>query len=124
MNEETITRINGNGKPYTTGLPRLVIIGFMNDAAINHIFENTGLSFVKGNWGNLEAQPTSSKQIATLFMTYNFKTRYYNNWNTKNTIMMKSDHHVGYDVDSICYDCCEYNRINTNGLDKDSRLSC
>ena len=121
---ETITRINGNGKEYTVDLPKLVILGDMNDTAINHILENTGLYFKKDNWGNLKAQPHNSNQIATLIMTYNFKTRYYNNASTKNTIFLKSDHHVGFDVDSICYDCCKENRINTNGLSHDSRLSC
>ena len=122
---ETITRVNGNGKDYTTGLPLLVIIGGdkINDVAMKHIFKNTGLNFeVKA--GRAEAQPQTSRQIAALFMTYNYKTRYFNNADYKNTLMLKDDHHTGFDVDSICFDCCEVNHINTRGLDKDSRLSC
>lgn len=122
---DTITRINGNGQPYTTDLPRLVFVTkHINDVALAHIKENTGLDFVVGGWGNYEAQPTESYQIAALLMTYNFKTRYYNNATSKNTLYLKSDHHVGFDVDSICHDCVNHNGIRTNGLDPDSRLAC
>ena len=120
---ETITRINGNGKPYTTELPLLIIQGGLNETAINHIKENTGLEFTKTHYG-FTTQPISSMQIASLFMTYNFKTRYYNNWDLSNTIVLKHDHHVGFDVKSICYDCCEQNNINTNGMNSTDRLSC
>jgi len=122
MNEQ-ITRINGNGKPYTVGLPKIVILGYMNEAGLNHIKENTGLEFTKA-WNTYEAQPTDSKQVLTLIMTYNFKTRYYNNGSTKNTIFLKSDHHVGFDVESICVDCCDKNGIRTNGLEKGDYLAC
>ncbi len=124
MSAETITRVNGNGRPYTVGLPKIVIQGHMNDVALAHITENTGLVFVVGSWGNLEAQPTESKQIVALMMTYNFKSRYFNNSDANNTIFLKSDHHVGFQVDSICFDCVKHNRIVTNGLSEDSRLSC
>ena len=122
---DRITRINGNGKPYTTDLPKLVwLTDQINDVALAHIKENTGLEFTVGGWGNYEAQPTESWQIAALLMTYNFKTRYYNNWDHKNTLMLKGDHHVGFEVDSICHDCVSHNGIRTNGLDPDSRLAC
>jgi hypothetical protein len=122
---ETITRVNGNGKDYTKNLPLLVLIDGdkINDVAMKHILENTGLRFeVKA--GRAEAQPQTAIQIAALLMTYNYKTRYYDNLTYKNTLMLKNDHHTGFDVDSICFDCCEANHINTNGLDKDSRLAC
>ena len=120
---ETITRINGNGKEYTTDLPKLVIIGKMNDAGLAHIRENTGLQFA-ANWLGFEAQPYESKQIAALLMTYNFKSRYYNNASHKNTLMLKSDHHQGFDVDSICFDCVKHNHINISGLEQGDRLAC
>ena len=123
---ETIKTIDGNGNDNIRPLPKLVIIGHINDTALRHVFENTGLEFKPGIGvcGNLEAQPTESKQIAALFLTYNFKTRYYDNWNHKNTLFLKPDHHVGYDVESICFDCCERNHINTNGLKQGDFLSC
>ena len=124
MCQKTITRINGNNQQYTVDLPKLVILGYINDVALDHIFNNTGLNFVKDNWGNYHATPASANQIVTLIMTYNYKTRYYNNWNAKNTIFLKSDHHIGFDVDSICYGCCVENRININGLEENDRLSC
>ena len=121
---ESFTLINGNKQPYEIGLPKLIIMDFINDTALAHIKENTGLEFTKLTWKGYEAQPTGSNQIAALFMTYDFKSRYYNNWNHKNTIMLKTDHHVGFDVDSICYNCCKHNGIVANGLKPHERLSC
>lgn len=118
-----LTLINGNGKPYELGLPAIKIIGFMNDVAIEHVRENTGLTLIKDASGYY-CQPEKPEQIVKLFMTYNFKSRYYNNWNYKNTIVLKNDHHVGFEVDSICYNCCEVNHISTNGLQPHQRLSC
>ena len=120
---ETVTLINGNRRPYTMEMPKIVIWGEFNDVALDHLMENTGLYFIKHH-NRLEAQPTDGKQIAALFMTYNFKTRYYNNIDFKNELHLKSDHHIGYDVDSICVDCCKYNYIHTNGLKQDDRLAC
>ncbi len=122
---DKITRINGNGQPYTTDLPKIVYLTKqINDTALAHIKENTGLEFVADAWGNYAAQPTESWQIAALLMTYNFKTQYHNNGSNENTMFLKSDHHVGFDIDSICFDCVTHNGINTNGLAPDSRLSC
>ena len=121
---ETITRINGNGQPYTVGLPTIKIIGYINDVALDHIFDNTGLRFEKGIGNIYEAQPTESKQIVALFLTYNFKTKYYNNWQATNTIYLKCDHHVGFDIDSVCYECAAENRIPLNGLEPGDRLAC
>ena len=123
MCNKTITRLNGNSKEYTVELPELIILGSINDTARSHIFDNTGLNFVNGGGNNYHATPTNANQIVTLIMTYNYKTRYYNNWNHKNTLFLKSDHHIGFDVDSICYDCCVENSININGLKRDSRLA-
>lgn len=126
MCETEITRINGNGLPYTTGLPTIIILDGTkyNEVAQAHIKENTGLDFKPDSWGNLAATPENAAQIVALFMTYNFKTRYYNNGQTTNTIYLKSDHHVGFDVDSICFDCVQENRIQTNGLKPGDRLAC
>ena len=122
---ETITRINGNGQPYTTDLPKITILTkHINDSALARIKENTGLAFVKNGWGNYDAQPTESNQIAALLMTFNYKSRYYNNASTKNTLMLKHDHHVGFELNSVCHDCVSHNGIRTTGLDQDSRLAC
>lgn len=121
---EQITRINGNGQPYTLDLPKLVwITKNINDVALKHIEENTGLVWTK-RWWCYEAQPTTSAQVAAMFLTYNFKTRYYNNLSFPNQLHLKGDHHVGFDVDAICYDCVKHNRISVNGLEPGSHLSC
>ena len=120
---ETVTRIDGNGRPYTLPLPKLVIHGYMNNVALAHVYENTGLQFEKGCWDTLEAQPETSSQIAALFLTYNFKTRYYNNLSLPNQLHLKSDHHIGFEVDSICYECVKANHIGTNWKG-DGRLAC
>ena len=124
---ETITRINGNGQPYTTDLPLLVIItghgNEWNQTGLKQIKENTGLTFERIAWG-YTAQPTSSQQIAALLMTYNFKTRYYNNGSNPNQLHLKSDHHTGFDVDRICFDCCKANHIHAGNMTPEDRLSC
>ena len=121
---ETITRINGNKQPYTLPVPKVIILtDEINDVALQHIKENTGLDFVKIGWG-YEAQPTTSAQITALILTYNFKTNYYNNWQHKNTLLLKFDHHVGFNVDSICVDCCKHNHIHAEGLKADDRMAC
>jgi hypothetical protein len=122
---ETLTLINGNNQQYNLPLPKIVILGDKwNDVALEHVKENTGLLFHINGAGNMEAQPISSQQIVKLFMTYNFKTQYNNNSTIENTILLKSDHHIGFQVDSICYECCQENYIHTSGLKSGDRLMC
>jgi len=121
---ETLTLINGNNQPMTKYLPLLVIFAKeINDAALAHIRENTGLDFVLDRVAYV-VQPTESKQIAALFLTCNFKTRYYDNANFKNQIHLKFDHHIGFDVDSICFDCVKRNHLHTGGLEPGDYLAC
>lgn len=121
---EQITRINGNGQAYTVDLPKLVWIGgHVNDTALAYIAANTGLVFEKKAW-TYEAQPETSMQIAALLMTYDFKTRYYNNNTFRNELHLKGDHHIGFQVDSICYECVKANHIISPGLPEDARLAC
>ncbi len=123
MKTETLRLYNGNDQEMTKELPRLFIHGDFNDTALAHVTKNTGLVFTRTGFG-LEAQPTSSDQIVRLFLTYNFKTRYYDNWDTKNTLHLKHDHHVGFSLNSVCVPCLRYNHIPTTGLDDTARLSC
>jgi len=121
---ETITRINGNRQPYTTDMPKISILAkHINDVALAHITENTGLVFEKGPW-SYDAQPTTSAQIVALILTYNYKTQYHNNGTNQNTLFLKSDHHTGFKVDSICYDCMKENYIHLGGLKPGDRLAC
>ena len=120
---ETLRTYNGNGQLVTKALPKIVIMGYTNETAIEHIYQNTGLQFVKGVWGHLEAQPTTALQIATLFVTYDFKTQYYDNWDWKNTIVMKHCNNEGFKVDAICFDCVNDNHIHVGTLQHGDKLS-
>lgn len=121
---EQITRRNGNGHLYSVGLPKIVWCSReINDVALAHVADNTGLIFTKTAWG-YEAQPTMSQQIAALLMTYNFKTKYYNNADYKNELHLKGDGHVGFDVDSICFDCVKANHLHVGNLQQGDRLAC
>ena len=118
-----LTLINGNRQPYQVTPPAILILSdTINDTALQHIKENTGLDFIKGGF-TYAAQAENHEQISALLLTYNFKTRYYNNATYKNTLMLRFDGHVGFDVTSICYDCAQHNHIHTT-IDKTSRLSC
>jgi hypothetical protein len=120
---EVLTLINGNNQKYTRELPTIVILEKRyNDTALQHIYDNTGLRFTGEN--NMTAIPETSQQIVKLFLTYNFKTQYHDNATNHNTLFLKSDHHIGFQVDSICYDCVKENHIITNGLERGDRLSC
>ena len=123
---ETLTLINGNNRQYNIGLPKIIILGERyNDVAIEHIYQETGLIFKDtGGYYTMVAQPHESQQIVKLLLTYNFKTQYHNNNTDKNTLFLKSDHHIGFRVESICLDCCKENHINTNGLKQGDRLAC
>jgi hypothetical protein len=125
MKTKKLKLINGNNNPYYLGLPKIVICSGhkWNDVALNHIKENTGLNFTE-TFGGMSAQPTSSDQIIKLFMTYNFKTRFYNNSMHHNTLMLKSDNHIGFEVNHICFDCCIENHIPVNGLKPGDKLAC
>ncbi len=120
---ETLKLINGNGQQYNIGLPKIIIIGKRyNNVAMEHIYQETGLHFQGDN--NMEAQPETSQQIVKLLLTYNFKTQYHDNATNHNTLFLKGDHHTGFQVDSICFDCCKENHINVNGLNQGDRLAC
>ena len=122
---KSLKLINGNKQEYQIDLPRVVIqTKFINDVALAHILENTGLHFSESHWLGYEAQPQEASQIAALFLTYNFKTRYFNNGSTKNTLMLRLDNHTGFDVTSICFDCVKHNHIHSGGLSAGDRLAC
>lgn len=115
--------VNGNRQKFQRSCPKIHLVGYLNDSALAHIEENTGLVFTKA-YSGLEAQPENYGQIAALLVTYNFKTKYYDNADVKNTIFLKSDHHTGFNVDSICLDCCKHNHIHCAGLSEGDRLAC
>jgi len=88
MGGEVIGRYNGNNQFYETPLPKIVIIqgAKLNDVAKAYLMKNTKLDFKETRYNELEATPNSSNQIVTLLLTYNWKTRYYNNSDYKNEL--------------------------------------
>jgi len=85
---DTVTRINGNGQPYTLPLPEVVIQDQINDAGIGLIESNTGLKFSKCGLG-YKAQPVKHEQLNALMLTYNFSCKYYNNGTFQNQLMLR-----------------------------------
>jgi len=122
---EKIKYINGNGQKSFKVLPKVFIKSeFVNDVWIDNLYKTSKLKFKKVAWG-YEAQPDKAKQITQLLIACGgSKIRYYDNWQFDNTLVVKFDHHVGFNVDSICFDCVKHNNIITNGLKEGDRLSC
>lgn len=84
-----ITRLNGNGQPYTVGAPLVKILANnINDVALQLIKDNTGLKFKK-SFNVYECKVKSHKQLVTLLTTYNFKMWYHNNASNHNTIFLR-----------------------------------
>lgn len=86
---EKIILINGNDQSYILPLPEIHINqDNINNIALNHIFENTGLHFVRRAWSYV-CQPMESRQIVALLMSYNFKTRFFNNSTSQNELHLE-----------------------------------
>lgn len=88
LRKEILTMFNGNKQKYKKPLPAIIILDNMNDVARAWIEKQTGLNLEPCYCG-LTAQPKRSQQITKLFLTYNFKTRYFDNSTIKNTILLK-----------------------------------
>ena len=122
---EQFPRFDGNGRKYMIALPRIHIQEeFFNDVALAHIKKQTGLEFKKSKLLGYEAQPEHGWQVVALLMTYSFKARYSNESFMKNTLCLRSDHHIGFDVRAICKSCCDYNHIPSFGLEPGDMLIC
>jgi len=123
---EKIKYINGNGQKSFKELPTILIKAeFINDVWLDKVYKTSKLKFKKNNWGYYETKPNKAKQITQLLIACGgSKVRYYDNWLFDNTLLIKFDHHVGFDVDSICFDCAKHNNIRVNGLKEGVRLLC
>ena len=86
--KEILKMFNGNKQLYKKGLPAIIILDNMNDVARAWIEKQTKLGF-KDCYCGITAQPKRSHQITKLFLTYNFKTRYFDNSAMRNTLMLK-----------------------------------
>ena len=97
MNQETLTMFNGNGQRMEKSLPTIWIMDSINDVALSYIAENTNLHFKRHGFSGYIATPVNSNQIARLFLTYNFKTRYFNNADLDNTLLLKFKNHEDWE---------------------------
>lgn len=116
---QTLEMINGNGHRYTKDMPLILILNKFNEVALKNLENQTGLNF-EPYWEGYKAQPTNSEQILKLFLTYNFKSRYYNNATYKNTLMLKRSNEVNFELNNVCEKCVKRNYINVgNDLEPD-----
>lgn len=88
LRKEILKMFNGNKQLYKKPLPAIIILDNMNDVAKAWIEKQTGLKLEVCYCG-LTAQPKRSQQITKLFLTYDFKTRYFDNSALKNTMLLK-----------------------------------
>ena len=84
----SVSVFNGNGKRYTLEVPTLLIAKFGNETAKKHFERNTGLK-LKEMADCYTAKPKSFKQLYKVFVTYNWKTTFYNNAMYSNTLSLK-----------------------------------
>lgn len=84
---ETITRINGNGHPYTLPLPELVIKNLNYAPFLDELEQVSGLRF-KPHFMGYSAQPMTHEQMSKVMLSHNFKTTFYNNSTFTNTMVL------------------------------------
>lgn len=84
---ETITRINGNGQPYTLPVPEILLLN-IDDERVKKIEEVSGLSFERWSSG-YRSQPLKFKELDAVKSCYEWKETFYNNSDYHNTLMLK-----------------------------------
>jgi len=91
MSKQNLGFWNGNGQRYLKPAPKVLMLDKMNDVAFEHLKKQTGLDFKESYLGYI-AENTTWQKIAKIFLTYDFRSRYFDNWDYKNTLMLKSCH--------------------------------
>lgn len=124
--EALIMVLRGNNMLHAKSVPCLQVQRF--EDADPSFWENirlqTGLDFQPYRRG-MRAQPESLVQVLQLVLILGgVKIRSYDNPEWPNTLMIKTDHHNGYHIDSICYHCAEHHGISTRGMTPNDRLAC
>jgi len=88
---ETITRINGNGQPYTLPVPEVRIMNHEKIADKIKMAESlTGLVFNYRDWlSSAFVQPMTVGQFETIKEVFKgFAQDFYDNWTHKNTLFI------------------------------------
>lgn len=98
LKAETITRINGNGQPYTLPIPELVILAKrephkMPDLQIplnvQEICKKHGAIIKDGKCFEITIQPLTLKAMAEIIGAHPNTSTFYDNWDYKNTLLIK-----------------------------------
>ncbi len=77
---EKTTLINGNGQPYERSIPEIVILGCMNEVALDYLQRQTGIEFKEMPHDVYTGQPETWEQFSKVFLSYNWLTHGINNW--------------------------------------------
>lgn len=77
---EKTTLINANGNPYEREIPKVIILGYLNEVALQNLCKQTGIEFKETFTQNYEGHPETWEQFSKIFLTYNFLTHSVNNW--------------------------------------------
>lgn len=119
---DSIAITNGNGKVISRPLPALIIVQrTINEVVLRLIEKDTGLVFHKGTFG-YTATPYNHAQISTLLVRYNFETRYFDNNEFKNTILLKFSTEDSWKTETLCYECVKRNGLPHSGLNPEAVL--
>lgn len=87
--KETFKMLNGNKQIIIKTPPFIWILDRMNDTAKEWLEMQTGLILTRHGLRGYCAQPQKTQQITQLLLTYNFRTRYFDNGDYSNTLMLK-----------------------------------
>lgn len=97
---ETITRINGNGNPYTLHMPMIYLDrNIFKDIKNWHELENGikrdlhGLEFIYQGW-NFKTQPMTKNEIDTFLRSGKYHAKFYNNGTYRNTLFIESSNNL------------------------------
>lgn len=98
LKAETITRINGNGQPYTMPIPELVIMAKREphkmpelEIPINvqEICKKHGAIIEGEKIYTITVQPLTLKAMADILGAHKNESTFYNNWQYENTLLIK-----------------------------------
>lgn len=91
----SVTRINGNGKPYTLPLPEIHFDKEVTSEVIESLPQSIKSNFKIGRWGQVIFQPNNYGQFKKVFRNQLFETVFFNNGTLHNTLIVKPGDHLG-----------------------------
>lgn len=94
---ETITRINGNGNPYSMPVPELLILSKREKGKMTDIPVPDGLREICAKYGkvysnelySVTVQPLTITAMCKILGAHENTPTFYDNWNYKNTLMIQ-----------------------------------